>query len=339
MDPEQVYQEVLKEEQGKGVSGAVAEGRAKAARVRAEHGSPHPKEAKWWPGSQPHLEEGAAEAEVAEEPAAEAPAEETAPAEEPAPEAPVQEAPAPAEAPAPEAAPAPTEPPPAEPAPAPAPAAAEAPAVEPAPAPPVGVTHGTPSGTRLRPEDAVTTQSQFDAQQAVYERRKLIDELVSSGTPAVTAEEAGRPRAPFLALLYVLIPLIAILVVVAQDEDTATEATGAEATEQTDGGGGGGGGGGQDVTAENIAFDQPELTFTAGESSTLTFQNNDSGIDHNVAIYNNRDDAVQQQNALFDGEIFPGVDSRDYEVPALDEGDYYFQCDVHPNMNGDVTVE
>jgi plastocyanin len=25
-------------------------------------------------------------------------------------------------------------------------------------------------------------------------------------------------------------------------------------------------------------------------------------------------------------------------VPPLDPGSYYFQCDVHPNMNGTVTV-
>ena len=55
-DPEEIYQEVLAEEQGKGSSAPVAEGRAKAARQRAIEGSPHPKEAKWWPGSQPHFE-------------------------------------------------------------------------------------------------------------------------------------------------------------------------------------------------------------------------------------------------------------------------------------------
>ena len=74
VDPEQLYQEVLQEEQQKGSSAPVAEGRAKAARARAEAGSPHPKEPKWWPGAQPHLEGGdepAADEAPAEEPAAE----------------------------------------------------------------------------------------------------------------------------------------------------------------------------------------------------------------------------------------------------------------------------
>ena len=28
-----------------------------------------------------------------------------------------------------------------------------------------------------------------------------------------------------------------------------------------------------------------------------------------------------------------------YEVPALERGTYYFQCDVHPNMNGEAATQ
>lgn len=38
------------------------------------------------------------------------------------------------------------------------------------------------------------------------------------------------------------------------------------------------------------------------------------------------------------GEIFPGPATRDYDVPALEAGTYYFQCDIHPQMNGTVEV-
>ncbi|MGH2748274.1 MAG: hypothetical protein ACRDKB_10160, partial [Actinomycetota bacterium] len=108
MDPEAIYQEVLKEEQSKGSSAPVAEGRAKAARSRAEAGSPHPKDAKWWPGAQPHLEDGGAAPEEAAEEAA-APEEPAAPEEAavPEPEAAPEEAPAAEAAPAPAPAPAP----------------------------------------------------------------------------------------------------------------------------------------------------------------------------------------------------------------------------------------
>lgn len=98
-------------------------------------------------------------------------------------------------------------------------------------------------------------------------------------------------------------------------------------------------GGGLSIAAQNIAFDTSELEVSAGEETTLRFENNDSGIDHNVAVYESQDDAVSNTDPLFQGEIFPGVDSKNYDVPALDAGEYYFHCDVHPNMNGTVIVE
>jgi plastocyanin len=32
------------------------------------------------------------------------------------------------------------------------------------------------------------------------------------------------------------------------------------------------------------------------------------------------------------------VDTVEYQVPAIPPGTYYFQCDVHPTMNGSVTI-
>ncbi len=344
-DPEQIYTEVLQEEQGKGVSPAVAEGRAKAARVRAEHGSPHPKEPKWWPGAQPHLEGGDGAA-----PAEEAPAEEAAPAEEPA-----AEEPAPAAEPAP-AEPAPAEPAPAEPAPEAEPApAAEAPATE-APAPaeaeapaaaapaaaqqatatsvapeqrPTGVTHGVPTGTRLRPEDAVQTDAQFDAQQLVYERRRRIDEVIATGAgaPAPAGPRSGQWA---LFLVYLAIVGFAILFVV-QNQPAGGEEGGAETTTEAPQGGGG-----TTVTAEGIAFDTDSISLPAEEEASIEFVNNDaSSVQHNLAIY--EDDSASK--SLFKPETIPGGESITYEVPPIEKGNYYFQCDVHPGMNGEVAVK
>lgn len=322
-DPEALYKEVLAEEQAKGVTGAVAEGRAKAARARAEQGSPHPKEPKWWPGSQPHLEggdeEAPAQAEEAEEEAVE-------------------------EAPAAEAAP-----PPAEPDPAPEPAAApEAPAVaaEPAAAataPPVaaavatetpeaarptGVTHGTPTGNRLRPEDSVTTDVQLDAQQAVYQRRKLIDDVVATGVPAVAATSAARSRtSPFVLLLYLLIPIVAVMFLInSEDNLGGSDAPPTPPPGDTNG---------LSISAVDLQFSSDTLELKAGKESDLEFVNNDaSSIQHNVAIYEDEGGAD-----VFVGEVIPGGQTTTYSVPALEAGELYFQCDVHPGMNGTVTVK
>lgn len=96
-------------------------------------------------------------------------------------------------------------------------------------------------------------------------------------------------------------------------------------------------GGGGTVTlnlaAQNIAFDQTSLTAPAGETFYILFTNNDAGTPHNVAI----NDASGGQQ--FKGEIFPGVATKDYQVPALPAGTYMYVCSVHANMTGTLTVQ
>ena len=41
----------------------------------------------------------------------------------------------------------------------------------------------------------------------------------------------------------------------------------------------------------------------------------------------------------FKGDVFPGVATRDYQVPALAAGTYPFVCTVHPNMTGTLTAQ
>ena len=42
---------------------------------------------------------------------------------------------------------------------------------------------------------------------------------------------------------------------------------------------------------------------------------------------------------MFKGEIFSGVATKVYDVPALDAGSYAFVCTVHPTMTGTLTVQ
>jgi plastocyanin len=349
LDPEELYQEVLTEEQQKGSAPAVAEGRAKAARVRAEHGSPHPKEPKWWPGAQPHLEGGGeaaeaeptpVEAEVEEPPAPEEPAAEPAPA--PAAEAqPEQPAVTVAQAEA-DAAPQPAAPPPdpgietpaaaaaaSEAAPAAvavAPAAPQTVTQLPPEARPAGVRTGTASGNRLRPEDGVSTEAQFQGQAAMYERRKVIDELVATGVPAAAVRRDDDSGSPLLALLYLAIPILALVVLANLNIAGGEEGGGG-------GGGGGEGGGGIAVSAANVQFDTDSLQLPAGEEATITFNNEDTA-EHNLSIYEDS----SAESDLFKGQIISGGDSTEYQVGPFEAGTYYFQCDVHPAMNGDVEV-
>ena len=42
---------------------------------------------------------------------------------------------------------------------------------------------------------------------------------------------------------------------------------------------------------------------------------------------------------LFKGTIFNGIESRTYDVPAIDAGQYAFVCTVHPTMIGTLNAQ
>ena len=70
----------------------------------------------------------------------------------------------------------------------------------------------------------------------------------------------------------------------------------------------------------------------------LTFTNADPGVGHNVQIFDGPDETAP---SLFNGEAITGPDETLYEVPAVQEGEYYFICRLHPNtaMEGTIVAE
>ncbi len=85
---------------------------------------------------------------------------------------------------------------------------------------------------------------------------------------------------------------------------------------------------------DDQAFVPDHLQLPASEPVELAFDNRDGGVQHNVAIY--RDDSAEE--SLFVGDLIAGAETVTYDVPALDPGEYYFRCDVHPQMDGSVEV-
>jgi len=89
------------------------------------------------------------------------------------------------------------------------------------------------------------------------------------------------------------------------------------------------------ITASGIAYDTDSLEVPAGTPFQIVFTNNDAGIPHNVAIHQGGPSGA----AVWTGEVFSGVDTRTYDVPALPAGTYGFVCTVHPNMTGTLTAK
>ncbi|MEN3314539.1 MAG: hypothetical protein V7605_773 [Acidimicrobiaceae bacterium] len=88
------------------------------------------------------------------------------------------------------------------------------------------------------------------------------------------------------------------------------------------------------VAAEGIQFVNKELTVKADLPATIVFDNKDKNIVHNVAVAS---DAEFTQR-IFTGDVVPGPRSIDYRFRAPAAGVYFFRCDIHPAMQGKLTV-
>ena len=87
------------------------------------------------------------------------------------------------------------------------------------------------------------------------------------------------------------------------------------------------------VTAVDMAFDPGTVTVAAGETFTIALVNEDA-MPHNIAIYTDetKSEKVFEGEMVTDGTIV-------YDLPALDAGEYFFDCSLHPNMTGTLVVE
>jgi plastocyanin len=84
-----------------------------------------------------------------------------------------------------------------------------------------------------------------------------------------------------------------------------------------------------------VSFDTTTLIVPAGRPFDLKFDNKQAGVPHNVQI----DDSPAKTTIIFNGEHITGPATITYNVPAIAEGNYYFLCEVHPNMNGTLVAQ
>ena len=92
-----------------------------------------------------------------------------------------------------------------------------------------------------------------------------------------------------------------------------------------------------DLVAKNIAFDKSTITVPAGADVTVNFDNQDSGIPHNFAVYTDS----TAKTSIFVGQIISGPKTTTYTFTAPGTpGTYFFRCDVHPTqMTGTFIVQ
>jgi plastocyanin len=84
-----------------------------------------------------------------------------------------------------------------------------------------------------------------------------------------------------------------------------------------------------DLIAKNIAFNKATITVPACSAVTVNFDNQDSGIPHNFAVYTNS----EATTPIYQGAIITGPKTTTYTFTApCTPGDYWFRCDVHPSI-------
>jgi plastocyanin len=86
------------------------------------------------------------------------------------------------------------------------------------------------------------------------------------------------------------------------------------------------------LVGQNISFDQDRLTVAAGQQVTITFENRDSGVPHNLRI--------NGPSGPIATEIEGGPVTQTLAFTIDAPGTYEFLCEVHPSaMVGDLVVE
>ena len=86
------------------------------------------------------------------------------------------------------------------------------------------------------------------------------------------------------------------------------------------------------ISAQSNKFDVASISLPAGEATKVFFRNLE-GVPHNVAIYTD----ASASDDIYVGEVVTNA-AITYDVPALEAGEYFFRCDVHPDMKGTVVA-
>ena len=89
------------------------------------------------------------------------------------------------------------------------------------------------------------------------------------------------------------------------------------------------------ISASAITFGSNEFRAPAGTPFTIAFANEAPKTPHNIAIH----DGSATGPEVWRGEVFEGIQTKVYDVPAIPAGTYTFICTVHPTMTGTAILE
>jgi plastocyanin len=87
----------------------------------------------------------------------------------------------------------------------------------------------------------------------------------------------------------------------------------------------------------SLKFDKTELTIDADKPVTVTVNNTEDGVRHDFALYKTKADADADKDEIASTKICSGPCKETVEL-NLTPGEYFFHCDVHPQMTGKLVA-
>lgn len=150
----------------------------------------------------------------------------------------------------------------------------------------------------------------------------VVEEPVVAG---ITVGNGTVPR--WLYAAYLILPVFALLYVFNAADFTPKAPAKPKATHAAEGGSTK-----ATITAQNIAFGKPKLLLTADSEVTVEFDNKEAVV-HNFSVW--EDDSTTTKIAATETFTGPASKSVSFKTPAAGSK-LYFNCTVHPGMNGDI---
>ncbi len=88
------------------------------------------------------------------------------------------------------------------------------------------------------------------------------------------------------------------------------------------------------IVSKDRAFDKSEIRVPSGQEITILHYHQDDSSYHSLAIYK----TSEAKDPIAHMEVEPGPGLQELTVEALEPGEYFYRCDLHPTTATGVLI-